>query len=79
MTKRSTKTKTLDDIKLDMSVLYDELRDGTTELKLAAELANITGKYLKAVQLELAREIFLTQLGRKTIDLNEAQSLTHQQ
>ena len=52
-------TKTLDDVKADMSALYDQVRDGTTDLKVASELANITGKYLKAVQLDLAREIFL--------------------
>lgn len=50
--------KTLNDIKQDMSTLYDEVRGGTVELKHASELANIAGKYLKAEQLELAREIF---------------------
>lgn len=50
--------KTLIDIKADMSALYDEVRNGTRELKTAAELANIAGKFLKAEQLELAREIF---------------------
>ena len=51
--------KTLNDIKQDMSVLYDQVATGQTELKMAAELANIAGKYLKAEQLELARDIFL--------------------
>lgn len=51
-------TKTLEDVKTDMSTLYEELRGGEVEIKLAAELANITGKYLKAEQLGLAREIF---------------------
>jgi hypothetical protein len=50
--------KTLDDVKADMSDLYEELRAGKVEIKQAAELANITGKYLKAEQLMLAREIF---------------------
>lgn len=50
--------KTLIDIKADMSALYDEVRNGKRELKTAAELANIAGKFLKAEQLELAREIF---------------------
>lgn len=50
--------KSLDDVKNDMSQLYEEVRAGTTELKTAAELANIAGKYLKAEQLQLAREIF---------------------
>ena len=52
--------KTLNDIKQDMSTLYDELRGGAVEIKLAAELANVAGKYLKAEQLELAREIFMS-------------------
>lgn len=50
--------KSLDDIKSDMSKLYDELMAGSVEIKTAAELANITGKYLKAEQLILARQIF---------------------
>ena len=51
--------KTLDDIKRDMSALYDQVRDDATELKKASEMANIAGKYLKAHQLELAERIFL--------------------
>jgi len=42
-----------------MSDLYDQVRAGTTDLKTAGELANITGKFLKSEQLELARAIFL--------------------
>lgn len=61
-------TKTLDDVKADMSALYNQVRDGICDLKLAGELANITGKYLKAVQLDLATEIFLSaQPERKQI------------
>jgi hypothetical protein len=52
--------KTLEDIKRDMSTLYDEVRAGKVELKTAAELANISGKYLKAEQLDLARTVFLS-------------------
>ena len=52
--------KTLNDIKADMSRLYDELEAGSCELKTASELANIAGKFLKAEQLDLAREIFLS-------------------
>lgn len=51
--------KTLNDIKADMSRLYDQLQNGSCELKTASELANIAGKFLKAEQLDLAREIFL--------------------
>lgn len=56
----SNATKTLDDVKADMSQLYEQVREGAVDLKLAGELANITGKYLKAAQLELAREVFLS-------------------
>ena len=62
---KTAKMKTLDDVKRDMSILYDEVNNGTTELKAAAELANIAGKYLKAEQLQLAREIFTSQLGKR--------------
>lgn len=50
--------KTLDDIKRDMSELYESLKTGGVDLKVAAELANISGKFLKAEQLQLAREVF---------------------
>lgn len=56
--------KSLNDIKSDMSVLYDEVKTGKTELKTASELANIAGKYLKAEQLDLAREIFVASRGK---------------
>lgn len=52
--------KTLSNIKQDMSDLYDQVRAGQVDLKTAGELANISGKFLKAEQLELAREIFLS-------------------
>lgn len=51
--------KSMDDVKDDMSKLYDEVRAGSVELKHADTLANIAGKYLKAEQLQLAREIFV--------------------
>jgi hypothetical protein len=50
-----------------MSELYDEVKNGTTELRTASELANIAGKYLKAEQIKLAREIFASGLGAKVI------------
>ena len=52
--------KTLSDIKQDMSDLYEQVRAGQVDLKTAGELANISGKFLKAEQLQLAREIFLS-------------------
>jgi hypothetical protein len=51
--------KSLTDVKTDMSELYEQVKAGTCDLKLAAELANITGKYLKAAQLEFAKEVYL--------------------
>lgn len=55
--------KTLIDIKQDMSDLYDALFLGEIDVKTASELANISGKYLKAEQLDLAREIFTLSIG----------------
>lgn len=54
--------KTLDDVQANMSTLYEELKGGKIELKLAAELSNITGKWLKAEQLKVMRELMLTNL-----------------
>lgn len=68
--------KTLNDIKADMSRLYDELQAGTCELKTASELANIAGKFLKAEQLDLAREIFIA--GRPhamTLEIKEQKTI----
>jgi hypothetical protein len=75
--KAAPKTKTMNDVKSDISVLYDELRAGDIEIRLAAELANIAGKYLKAEQLQLAREIFTSHLGKQLTPV-EAQSLLGQ-
>jgi hypothetical protein len=52
--------KSLSDIKSDMSWLYEQVKAGGVDLKTAGELANITGKFLKAEQLELAKAIFLS-------------------
>ena len=60
--------KTLDDIELDMSVLYEEVRSEAVTMKMAAELANIAGKYLKAAQLKLARDIFMRSLGSTRVE-----------
>lgn len=60
-------TKTLEDIKADMSDLYDQVKAGQTEIKSASELANIAGKYLKAYSLDLAERMFMSQLSQKTI------------
>ena len=42
-----------------MSDLYEAVMAGTVDLKTASELANISGKFLKAEQLALARDIFI--------------------
>lgn len=55
--------KTLDDVKRDMSELYEMVKSGSEDLRRASELANITGKFLKAEQLKLAREIFAANRG----------------
>lgn len=61
--------KTLTDIKQDMSELYDALKAGEVDIKIAGELANISGKFLKAEQLELAKDIFMSNRSRTlTID-----------
>jgi hypothetical protein len=69
---KSNSTKTLEDVKADMSELYEQLKSGDCDLKLAGELANITGKYLKACQLELATDIFLSNAPNKPQALADA-------
>ena len=61
--------KSLEDVKRDMSRLYEEVRLGQTDLKTAGELANITGKYLKATQLEFAKEVFLANRGGQDVGM----------
>ena len=62
--------KTLTDIKQDMSELYEQLKAGQVDIKTAGELANISGKFLKAEQLELARDIFIN--NKKLVIENDA-------
>jgi hypothetical protein len=59
--------KSLNSIKQDMSELYEALKAGTVDLKVASELANISGKFLKAEQLQLAREVFLENRAKSLI------------
>jgi hypothetical protein len=75
--KKEPKTKTLEDVKQDMSELYEEVKNGTTELRTASELANIAGKYLKAEQIKLAREIFAAGLGVKVIAGEEVRRISN--
>jgi len=42
-----------------MGTLYNETKKSNIDLKTASELANITGKYLKAIALQQAREEWL--------------------
>ncbi len=63
--------KTLDDVKTAMGTLYEQLNTGQTERAQAAELANIAGKWLKAEQLKLAREIFEDDIGQRAKALDQ--------
>ena len=63
--------KTLNDIKQDMSDLYEEVKASRCDLKTAAEMANISGKFLKAEQLQLARDIFLNSNKKEFIENND--------
>lgn len=65
MSKNQPKIKTLDDVMRDMSILYDDVRAGTMELRPASELTNIAGKYLKAYALQLAERHFLADQDRR--------------
>lgn len=71
--------KSLTDIQQDMSDLYEAVKDGSTELKMAGELANIAGKYLKAEQLKLAREIFVSHRRPGSPELPAPQSDTRRE
>ena len=72
----ATNIKSLDDVKFDMSELYEQVKRGEIDLKLASELANITGKYLKAASLELARDIFVGNSGQpKQIEASDDRSV----
>lgn len=59
--------KSLKDVQQDMSDLYDAVRNGAVDTKHASELANIAGKYLKAEQLLLAREVFTANMQQRVI------------
>lgn len=54
----SDKAKTLNDLNLDLSRLYDGLKDGNVDLPVAQELANIGGKLFKVQALMWAKEVF---------------------
>jgi hypothetical protein len=71
--------KTLTDIKQDMSELYEAVKAGTVDLKTAGELANISGKFLKAEQLELATAVFLsTPLPRRIEQAPQITDASHE-
>lgn len=50
--------KSLDDVQKKMASLYAQVESDEVDLKKADSLANIAGKYLKAEQLKLAKEVF---------------------
>lgn len=51
-------TKSLKDIQQDMSLLYDQVNNAQIDLNTASELTNITGKLLRAYELDLTRQVF---------------------
>ena len=46
--------KNITDLSQDLSRLYEEIRAGSIELKVAGELNNTAGKILKAHRVQLA-------------------------
>jgi len=68
--------KTLSDIKQDMSDLYDSVRSGETDMKMADTLTNIAGKFVKADAMEFVRTVYLAKQAtaipdRTTIDVED--------
>ena len=63
--------KTLQDIKQDMGDLYEQLKNNTIDVKSASEMANVAGKFLKAEQLILARDVFLNNRKITVIESKE--------
>jgi hypothetical protein len=55
--------KNMDDVMDTMSTLYDRLDKDEIDRVKASELSNIAGKFLKAEQLKLAREVFQDSLA----------------
>lgn len=55
--------KTMDDIKQDMTDLYERVKAGTIDLKVAKTLAQVTQANLKAEQLKLNRQVFESDLS----------------
>ena len=56
--KTINRTSVLVDVESDMKALYKDFSSGSIQRDAADSLANIAGKRLKAVQLDLADEIF---------------------
>lgn len=63
--------KTLIDVKQDMSDLFELLKNNKIDIKTASEMANVTGKFLKAEQLILARDVFLNNRKITVIESKE--------
>ena len=57
--------KSMDDVKQLMSDAVDEFRAQSLKRDDAETLTNMVGKFLKAEQLKLAREIFESDFSRK--------------
>lgn len=63
--------KTLIDVKQDMSDLFELLKNNKIDIQTASEMANVTGKFLKAEQLILARDVFLNNRKITVIESKE--------
>jgi len=62
-------TKTLEDVTQDLSSLYENFKAGLVDRADADSMANISGKIIKIEQIKLAREIFITGLGKRVLEL----------
>lgn len=66
----SNKAKTLEDLNLDLSKLYDGVSAGSVELPVAQELANIGGKLFKIQALMWAKEVFASDPRRQRVGIS---------
>jgi len=57
--------KNVTDLRNDLLDVYEQAKKGTIEQKLAAELANISGKVIKTAAIELAYNQFTKQSDKK--------------
>jgi hypothetical protein len=70
------RTNILTDVEQDMNKLYDQLRGRKIDRIEADSLANIAGKRLKAIQLDLADDIFKHEKTKHLLPPSAAGALT---